>query len=599
MATNFSGSLTQDSDEVTEMYCEECDRHGDGYATAVAFCVDCVDYICVTCQRYHKRQFKTHKIQDNNNMPQDFYFEKCSIHPVQLIKFYCTECCKEACQECKDNEHVNCSDVNHLPTLASDIQKSDELINFSKNMDQLSKDIKDTEKLLNAKSEVIKKQEENATEACKEQSNKLIATYKQHYQDLVDEFDKKMEDTIARLKKERLELIQKLSEKERNFEKKVRTAETDMTEEVVKTNTNFKELKSEHSNLVGNLKALTVDIEQARKLGKNCKLFIKLKLAKQMCKQIQVNTNKIQHCYIQRYKLKGSNIPHKTQSLDDQTSLFSFNEVHVSAVEKKIAFNFDIKFGSTCITSLLVLSKYTLLALDYNRCSLVIFKLEKSNAECIKETKFKNQPWGITKVSDYKIAVTFPIEEMIRLITFSEEMEVLDITDIPGNIRCFGIAYSNNHLVVSYWFTDSIKILNMSGKIVKSFDKDDNGQDLFNIPWYLTVSPDNTMIYVSDCDKNTVTCLTFDGKVKAIYKDDQLKFPQQLTVDEYGSVYVCGRDSNNVHQLSHDLTKVEILLDKNHGIDTPTSIAYCQHTKRLFVGMYGNGKIKAYNVTLE
>ncbi|XP_060560023.1 E3 ubiquitin-protein ligase TRIM56-like [Ruditapes philippinarum] len=264
MASNSCGSLTQDSDEIKEMYCEECDRHGDGYATAVAFCVDCLDYICVTCQRYHKRQFKTHKIQESKGMPQDFYCEKCSTHPGQLIKFYCLQCNKEACQECKDNDHVNCSDVNHLPTLASDIQKCDELTNFSKNMDQLSKNIKDTENILDAKSEVIKKQEENAIFACKEQSNNLIATYKQHRQDLIDDFDKKMEETIARLKKERLELIQKLSEKERNFEKKVRTAETNMTQEVVKTNTNFKELKFEHLNLVGNLKALIVDIEQGQ-----------------------------------------------------------------------------------------------------------------------------------------------------------------------------------------------------------------------------------------------------------------------------------------------------------------------------------------------
>ncbi|XP_060588316.1 uncharacterized protein LOC132743771 [Ruditapes philippinarum] len=601
MATYFSGSQTQDSDEVKEMYCEECDRHGDGYATAVAFCVDCEDYICVTCQRYHKRQFKTHKIQDSNSMPQDFYFEKCSTHPGQLVKFYCSECKTEACQECKDNGHVNCRDIAHLPTLASDIQKSDELINFSKNMDQLSKDIQDTEKLLDAKSEVIKKQEENVTESCTEHSNKLITTYKQHHQDLIDDFDNKMEETIARLEKERLELIQKLSVKETKFEENIRQAETDMKEEVVETNTNFKKLKFEHLNLVGNLKALTVDLEQAHKVGKNCELFIKLKLVKQMCKQIQVTTDQIQHSNIQRYKLKKSDIQPTVKSLENQTSFFSFDEVHVSAVERRLTFDLNINHEFKRIISLLVLSEHTLLALNYDRCTLVIFILEKSNAKCIKETKFKNLPCGITKVSDHKVAVTFPYERMIRLITFSEEMEVLNTTEIPGHGCCFGIAYSNNHLVVSHneSFTENINILSMSGEIVKSFDTDDNGQTLFNNPWYLTVSPDNSMIYVSDCDRHTVTCLTFDGTVKAIYKDDQLKCPLQLAVDEYGSVYVCGRDSNNVHQLSHDLTKVKILLDKNHGMYTPASIAYCQNTKRLLVGMNQSSKIKIFNVSLE
>jgi hypothetical protein len=467
-------------------------------------------------------------------------------------------------------------------------------------MDQLSKDIKDTEKLLNAKSEVIKKQEENAIFACKEQSNNLIATYKQHHQYLIDDFDKKMEETIARLKKERLELLQKLSEKERNFEKKVRTAETDMTEEVVKTNTNFKEFKFEHLNLVGNLKALIVDIEQAQKLSQNCELFIKLKLAKQMCKHIQVTSDQIQHSYIQRYKLKESDIQPTTQSLEDQTRFFSFDEVHVSAVERRLTFDFDINHGFNGITSLLVLSEHTLIASDYDRRTLVIFTLEKSNAKYIKEIRFKTQPCGITKVSDYKVAVTFPDKEMIRLITFSEEMEILDTTEIPGKGCCYGITYSNKHLVVSYYkfFTGSIKILSLSGKIVKSFGKDDNGQTLFTYPQYLTVSPDNSMIYVSDSGRYTVTCLTFDGKVKAIYKDDQLNFPQQLAVDEYGSVYVCGYDLNNVHQLSFDLTKVKILIDNSHGILKPTSIAYCQNTKRLFVGMYQSSKIKVFNVSL-
>jgi hypothetical protein len=91
--------------------------------------------------------------------------------------------------------------------------------------------------------------------------------------------------------------------------------------------------------LVGNLKALTVDLEQAQTLGRNCDLFIKLKLAKQMCKQIQVNTDHIQHSYIQRFKLRISDIPPKVKSLENQTRFFSLDKVHASAEEKKITFN--------------------------------------------------------------------------------------------------------------------------------------------------------------------------------------------------------------------------------------------------------------------
>ncbi|XP_060573361.1 uncharacterized protein LOC132731237 [Ruditapes philippinarum] len=597
MATNFSASHTQDSNEIKEMYCEECDSHTGEYATAVAFCVDCVEYKCKTCKEYHRRHFKSHKVQDSDNMPHDFYLEKCSAHPKQLIKFYCSECCIEACKLCKDNEHVKCSNVNHLPTLASGIQNSDDLKNLQQNLDKLSADIKDTEKLLKAKSEVVVKQEEKATEACKKHKDRLVEAFKQQHQDLIDDFDKKMEETIARLKKERLELVQELSEKEIKFKNKITQAETDMKEEVVSSNTEFKVLKSEHLNLVENLEVLTADLEQTQKLGQNCKHFIKLKSTKQLCGNLHRNIEQIQQAYIQHYKFKMFNIQPTELSLESDTIFFTF--VEESAVERKVVFNFDIKCDIDLISSLLVLSEQTLLISYYTKFSIpvIIYDVGTSHANYMDDIKFDAKPFGITKVSDYKVAVTFPDKRMIRMITFSEDMKVLDITKIPGNGYCTGIAYRNPYLVVSYWNPASIKILSMSGEVVKTFDKDDNGQKLFIKPWYLNVSPDNTMIYVSDRKEHTVTCLNYDGKVKAVYKDDQLKRPHQLAVDEYGSVYVCGFHSGNIHQLSSDLTKVKILVDKNDGLDQPRSVAYCPNTKRLFVGM--PNKIKVFNVSLE
>ncbi|XP_060557273.1 uncharacterized protein LOC132717736 [Ruditapes philippinarum] len=563
MATNFSASLTQASDEANEMYCEECERHGDGHVTAVAFCVDCVEYKCATCQKYHRRQFQNHKLQDSDHMPQDFYFEKCSAHPNQLIKFYCSDCIKEACKECKDNEHVNCSDINHLPTLASDIQKSEEFKGLRKYIDKLKEDIKYTNTLVKAKCEVIDKQEEQATEACKEYKDKLLAAYTLQHQNLIDNFDKKLNETVVKLEKERKDLIQELSEKEKKFEENIKKAETDIIEEVVSTNTNFKSLKLEHLNLVENLKALTVELKHAQNLGQNCKLLIKLKSAKQLCENLHKSIEQMYHVNIQRYKFKISDFQPAKQSSENRTAYFSFEKV---SVERRIVFDFDIKSLSNDINSLLVLSEGTLIFSDCAKCSLVICTFVKSNRKYMNDIKFETKPWDITKVSDYEAAVTFPDERHIKLIKFSEDMKVLNTSEIPGHASCFGIAYSNNHLVVSYLFPSSVKILSLSGEIMKAFDKDDNGKDLFSCPYYLTVSPDNTMIYVSDSSTETVTCLNFNGKVYFIYKDDHLKSPNQLVVDEYGSVYVCGYKSNNIHHLSSDLTKVKILIDGRHGI---------------------------------
>jgi hypothetical protein len=485
--------------------------------------------------------------------------------------------------------------VNHLPTIVSGIQQSDHFKDFQQNLNNLSADIKDAETLLNAKSKEVDKQEEKAKKAFEEHADQLIASYIQQHQDVIDDFDKTVEETIARLKKEKLELDEELSEKEINFKNKITKAEIDMKEEVVSTNTNFKLLKSKHFNLVENLKALTVDLEQSQKLGQNCKLFIKLKFTEQLCENIRENNEQIQQAYIDRFKCKTYNIQPTELSLGSDTRFFTFERL--STVERRVVFNFDINCNIGIISSLVALSETTLLILDYRKCRQVIYKLGTSQAICIDYITFETNPFDITKVSDYKVAVTFPNERMIRLITFSEDIKVIDFTDIQGNDIYTGIAYNNNCLIVSCWGPASVKILSMLGEIVKTFDKSDNGQNLFIEPWYLTVSPDNTMIYISDWDKHTVTCLTFDGKVKAIYKDDQLKTPQQIVVDEYGSVYVCGFNSYNIHQLTSGLTKVKILVDQNDRLQQPRSVAYCPNTMRLFVGMPNN--IKVFNVSIE
>jgi DNA-binding beta-propeller fold protein YncE len=138
----------------------------------------------------------------------------------------------------------------------------------------------------------------------------------------------------------------------------------------------------------------------------------------------------------------------------------------------------------------------------------------------------------------------------------------------------------------------------MSGKVLKIFDKDHEGSCLFADPYNLKISADNTVINVSDPEKNCVIGLTFDGKVKAIYNDDQLNEPRQLTVDRSGAVFVCGLFSHNIHQLSSDLTNMKILLDEEQGMNGPVVVAYCPDNNRLYVSQQYDD-IKVYDLSLE
>ncbi|XP_060570366.1 uncharacterized protein LOC132728702 [Ruditapes philippinarum] len=209
-----------------------------------------------------------------------------------------------------------------------------------------------------------------------------------------------------------------------------------------------------------------------------------------------------------------------------------------------------------------------------------------------------SNPGAVAKVDNNKAAVTFPELGIVRLKTFSKCMTVTNTEDTGVGKYCHGVAYSNNKLIVSYTYSPAtVKILDMTGKVLKTFHKDQQGRCLFVDPYNLTISADNTVIYVSDFEKNCVIGLTFDGRVKAINKDDQLKSPCQLTVDTSGAVFVCGHSSDNIHQLSPDLTKVKILMGKEQGINGPVGVAYCQNKNRLYVSHLGN--IKVFDLSLE
>jgi hypothetical protein len=89
--------------------------------------------------------------------------------------------------------------------------------------------------------------------------------------------------------------------------------------------------------------------------------------------------------------------------------------------------------------------------------------------------------------------------------------------------------------------------------------------------------------------------MNFDGKINAIYKDGQLTSPLHMAVDGTGSIYVCGRYTNNVMRLSHDLREGSAILDKC-DVNNPVSVAFCTLRNRLFVGTKSESVLKVYKI---
>ena len=75
-------------------------------------------------------------------------------------------------------------------------------------------------------------------------------------------------------------------------------------------------------------------------------------------------------------------------------------------------------------------------------------------------------------------------------------------------------------------------------------------------------------------------CINLDGHV--IYRYD-ISGGVGLAVDQQGHVYICGRDSDDIHRLSPDGTFRDIVLSKHDGVYRPWSITFNTDFTKLFI----------------
>lgn len=95
--------------------CGICFRTDSGLA--VAFCVNCCDFLCKVCEEHHRSAHKSYKHEivtvggtsKNEKGSSAGKIRKppipCSIHDDEVLKFYCEQCEKLICRDCMELEH--------------------------------------------------------------------------------------------------------------------------------------------------------------------------------------------------------------------------------------------------------------------------------------------------------------------------------------------------------------------------------------------------------------------------------------------------------------------------------------------------------------
>ncbi|XP_053389552.1 uncharacterized protein LOC128552530 [Mercenaria mercenaria] len=556
---------TKESDEIREMFCENCDNEGK-YAVADGFCVDCNEFLCRVCLKYHNKYKSEHMTQDKDHMPHDYCFEKCSSHPDKCIKFYCLECKKFACSKCASvngsilHEHV-CISQTWTPihtAVQNTVDGSYSLI--EEDVTSTTGDIKTVEdRILSTRQNWHKSNE------------KVRESITLHRKDI--------ERRIIELERQ---FLREVDEKEYAFKASLDSVSADVT--AMKTK----------------MDSLASYQNKVLQSSNRCSKFIAMKESKSSVLSVRDELVSLENKLV--YKVYAFDT---TESPNFDERNFGFF-VPIKFKQKLTAFHkyyLDVAEYLVWIVagSINDLSEYDGLLVAVVRASRTVVLLDPTKQKILSKYTLMSSPARSASLNRNRIAVTLTDIGIIQILCISELEGLKKTSDIKVDRGCWDIVYNKHQdcFYVSYLEPESkIEVLKETGEILRVLDKDILGNKLFISPRNIALSFGERSLYVSDTGRDMVIKTSLEGKVETVYKDKDLKYPRGIAVDEDGSVFVCGERSNNIHQLAPDLSKIGITLESK-DIQSPLSVAVfnCRASKCLFVGMASNTKIEVFSLT--
>ena len=188
-------------------------------------------------------------------------------------------------------------------------------------------------------------------------------------------------------------------------------------------------------------------------------------------------------------------------------------------------------------------------------------------------------PYDVAAIDNSNVLVTMPWVKQLQFIHVLPSLK-LDRTIDVGQ-KCWGVDVAVGNIYVSCYDIDEtmaeihVRVYNLEGRdLGKRININPAGSNMFRDPRYVAVSRLGDKIFVSDWTTNIVTCLTSNGRIVYQYRDDLLRGPQGLLVDDNDNFCVCGFDSHTVDVITSSGRKYKTMLSRKDGVSCPRYVCF-------------------------
>nr|XP_022341637.1 tripartite motif-containing protein 2-like [Crassostrea virginica] len=559
---------------------EDCQKNGQFY------CNDCHRPLCEQCRDEHLKSPKTkiHEIVLYRYRNQQLPVEKCEIHPKRNVDMFCKECQIPLCSKCstrKDHHGHKFDDLEEIYTEKYTLQQTE----FSKIQKFFLPTTQELKKNIDEDATEVKKVMESIRTSMKAEAKSL--------KNLVDEVTSENIEQTYTMEKSLLKMLQSQE-----------TTYNDYIAYLEKTSDAFQEnLSITHHKLLFSKTLKIQPIPETTKpvppvftagtFNKNdvAKLLGKVnvpntKPEKRKIQPMEAVTTHMKSTEKQLERSKEKSDMKQTLSLS--SSVTKVREYSVPGVNS--AFHVSVE-------------KSDRLWVSDRSGNLVQTDLQGKQLQRIKTSH------GIkgyhTATQDGDLIYTDKDKRVIYRKTTDKKITEFKTGDwrplsvhssrINGDILVGMIKQDQHSRVLSVIMDSKVTRYSKAGKELQNIQKDNQGQDLYRKPHYITENI-NGDICTSDYSKQAVVVVNKSGQHRFSYRGQGSRFcPYGICTDVLGHILVCDTslNSQSVHLLDQDGGFLSFILSSQQGTTSPCGVCV-DDENNLYVGQYDTNTVTVY-----
>ncbi|XP_052806466.1 uncharacterized protein LOC128235703 [Mya arenaria] len=596
-------------------FCEPC-KYDDSFEAATGYCVTCAEYLCHSCCRDQKRNKVTreHSLLKNDEIPADItpfktirQLSTCEYHPDIDIAYECEDHEALVCVFCLTESHRKCGNVHDLGVDDSAVSDVDVMGALQERIQALQLQKEEQRKTIEIEQQEVKTNIQS-----------LVTKWKDHITGLGNDLETKLNEVSLSKTKQLIKDIGGCQKVETEI-----TINKTLIETLMKYGTKrhisvvLRRTSRARFDLKEKLKTLECQHQQNIALVNVKQLEALLTMAELSLNEqdkdnndILENTSDEVHVTLDSENKPTDKIDRSIQTIlpvlinepkQRSSKLFAERKSGQKITLFKVKTETDV---SMCGIFAINLAEYGVLVADYGNRKLKLFS-RKFDFIC--ENSLPGPPVDICcdgeyayvcysnlkKVTKYRINTT----SIWRCNEISTSYQPLSLTVFDSRLM---ILFANTENFDST-ADDDVHIEIRTGSAIDCaiFKSDYEGLEdvkdakrVFHFDASSIVLSENTRVSCYDVDTQAkkLTCRKWFYKS---YHQNVLEKAKGVAKDSEGNIYICGEDSNNVHQVSSTNYRCNRVIVQN--INSPVCVAVDDQKDRLIIGCRDDNYLHVYS----